>query len=160
MRPRTLPDASAYPIPADIVPGKGWSPAMLEMATHIGARATLAISERFGGEEIRVPIDPKRNPFRALIGAERAERLSAVYGGERIAIPMATVALAVARRGPLVAAVRAGRLSVTDLARALGMRRDSASKLVNATSEGIGATPAAIGEPAVDPRQLDMFFAG
>lgn len=134
-----LPTLADFPIPANVAAGgAGWSPSMIEMADHIGARATLLISDRFGGEEMRIPIDPRRNPFRALIGDELATRVSAVYGGERLAIPIARYALDVARRAGVIATVRAGRMTRSDMARVLRIRRDSASHLINRTDEGVG----------------------
>jgi hypothetical protein len=155
MAARPLPNLDAIPIPADVEPGPGWCAMMREMAGHIGARATLAIVERHGGESIYIPADASRNPFLPLIGAQKARALSWVYRRETITIPTARYALARVRRAGVLAAVRAGDITVGDAARVLGIRRDYASKLVNQSDEGTAAQP--ITRPARDTRQIDMF---
>lgn len=156
MKP-ALPSIEEFPIPRDVAPGPAWSAGMRDMAAHIGAYPTLLISVQHGGENIYIPADATRNPFLPLIGAEAARALSWVYRRETIAVPTAAYAIARARRGGLVAAVRSGRLTVSDLARIIDVRRDYASKLVNRTDEGATARPAAIGAAKIDPRQLNMF---
>jgi len=147
-----------FPIPSDVAPGPGWSAGMRDMAAHIGAYATLLISERHGGEEVYIPADATRNPFLPLIGGEKARALSWVYRRETLPIPTARTAIARARRAGIIAAARNGRLTVSDAARIMRLRRDYVSKLVNRTDEGAGVPPAPIGATrAVDPRQLDMF---
>lgn len=130
---------------------------MREMAEHIGAYETLLISEHFGGREMYVPADAAKSPFRPLIGAAKAKTLSWVYRRDTLAIPTAGYALRRARRACILAAVRAGEVTVADAARMLGIRRDYASKLINQTDEGCEAVPAPIGRARHDPRQLDMF---
>ncbi|WP_152664038.1 hypothetical protein [Sphingomonas sp. SRS2] len=144
------------PIPRDVQPGPGWSAQMREMADHIGAYDTLIISERYGGQDVYIPIDAAKNPFHPLIGAAKSRAISFVYGRLTLAIPTARYALNVARRASIIAAVRSDMLTVAHAARIMGVRRDYASKLVNRTQEGLGAEPPAIGRK-VDPRQIDMF---
>lgn len=153
-----LPVGCELAIPEDVQPGRGWSRFMLEMAAHIGPYATLLLCDRFGGREIYVPADADKSPFVAVIGEERAAIVARVYRRERIAIPTARYALNRARRGAILAAVRAGSLTVTQAARMLGLRRDYVSTLKNAGDEGVGVAPAPIARKH-DPRQLDMFKA-
>lgn len=157
MKPARLPDADDLPVPLDIVAGPGWSAQMVEMAQHIGAYETLMISDRHGGKEFYIPADPEKNPFLDIVGPAKAKVLSWVYRRETIVIPTARYALRLARRGSVLAAVRAGDLTVADAARIMGTRRDYASKLVNQTVEGIGAAPLPRPPRAKDPRQLEMF---
>jgi hypothetical protein len=158
MSAQPIPSLSAIPIPADVEPGPGWCAMMREMANHIGARATLMIVERHGGESLYIPADASKNPFLPLIGAQKAKALSWVYRRETITIPTARYALARARRAPILAAARAGDITVGDAARALGVRRDYASKLLNKSDEGTTARP--ITRPVRDDRQIDMFGGG
>ena len=133
---------------------------MREMATHIGAYEVLLICERFGGQDIYVPADTSKSPFVAVIGHAKAQTLSWVYRREKLAIPTARYALARARRADTLAAVRAGEMTVADMARTLGIRRDYASKLVTQTDEGLGVTPIRPCRATHDPRQIDMFDEG
>lgn len=145
------------PIPRDVRPGRGWCRFMVEMADHIGPYDVLRICEALGGQEVVVPVDPMRSPFRAVVGAEAARVLSRVYGRERIIIPLARVAITRARRGPVIASIRCGGLTVAAAAKALGMRRDNLSRLVNRTDEGADAAPLFRRGRKSDPRQIDMF---
>lgn len=157
MAERALPSLSEYPIPRDVAPGPGWSARMLEMAEHIGPYETLLIVDRFGGQDVYVPADADKSPFAELIGREKAAALSWAYRRERLAVPTAPYALARARRAAIIAAVRANKLTVSDAARIMGVRRDYASKLINRTDEGQGVVPARFLPKPRDPRQLDMF---
>lgn len=130
---------------------------MCEMAAHIGAYEVLLICQERGGDEVYIPGDAERNPFRALIGVRKAAILSSVYRRETVAIPTARYAISVARRAPIIAAARAGELTVADLARILRVRRAYASRLVNQTDEGEATAPAPFRAAQHDPRQMDIF---
>lgn len=132
---------------------------MLDIASHIGAYDTLILCEQFGGRDIYVPVDASKNPLREAVGPAKARKLSWVYRRETLAIPTARHALAVARRAPVLASVRAGDLSVAQAARLLHLRRDYVSKLVARTDEGREAPPLPALSRKRDPRQLDMFDA-
>lgn len=151
-----LPSIADFPIPRDIAPGPGWSAQMVEMAGHIGAYETLMLCDKLGGQEFYVPVDPAQSPFLPLLGARKAKALTWVYRQCRITIPKADYAIRRARRAGIVAAARAGMMTVSDAARIMGVRRPYASKLVHATDEGIAAAPVSL-RKGVDPRQLDMF---
>lgn len=130
---------------------------MLEMASHIGAYATLLICERFGGRDIYIPADAAKCPFLALIGEEKANCISWVYRRETITVPTARYALSRARRGGVLAAARARKITVAQAARMLGLRRDYVSKLLNKGDEGIGVIRHIAHVREADPRQIDMF---
>lgn len=133
---------------------------MLEMASHIGAYDTLRIVAVYGGQYIYITVDPNRNPFRDLVGREQAEILSRVYGAERIRVPTAKSAIARAQRAPIIAAVRAGRLTGDAAARMLGTSRTYLAHLVNGTDEGDGTAPMVVARDRGRhylPGQLDMF---
>lgn len=147
------------PIPEDVRPGPGWTGEMLEMAEHIGAWRTLQLVEAFGGMRIYIPADPARGksyPGRGsivdVVGIGAAAKLSAVYGREYFVFPTARHALARARRAPLVAAARAGRLSVSEAARILRTSRPYMSELVNNDEADAPAR-----RPHRDARQTDLF---
>ncbi|HEX8224500.1 MAG TPA: hypothetical protein VF605_11850 [Allosphingosinicella sp.] len=150
-------------IPEDIQPGPGWTEQMLELADHIGNRATLQLVERFGGEQLYVPVDPHSGDvaarIREVIGARATEILCKVYRREFIEIPAAKYALARAQRHDIIAAVRSGDISVSRAARILGTSRTYLSFLVNQTDEGTeGAGWSASRSGTVRlPGQLDLF---
>jgi hypothetical protein len=117
---------------------------MLEMADHIGAYMTLLLVDRFGGMRIYVPKDftrgkvyRDRGSIREVIGDEAARKLSEIYTTEYLHIPTGRLALAQARRAPILAAVRAGRMSGNDAAKLLRTSRNYLARLVNQTREGM-----------------------
>lgn len=147
------------PIPEDAGVGKGWTGQMIEMADHIGAYATLQVVAAFGGEYFYVPVDPAQNRLAEVIGPDKAAIVSHVYARERLRIPVGRAALAHARRQPVLAAVRAGALTIADAARMLGSTQPFVSHLVNQTGEGTGTpVPPRLRRHrrAADPRQLDL----
>lgn len=148
-------------IPDNIRPGAGWTEQMLEMADHIGAKATLQLIERFGGEKLYVPINAHggkiAETIRAAIGARATEALCRIYGREVLAVPVARYAIERARRHDLIAAVRAEAISVSAAARILKTKRTYVSHLVNHTDEGLEGEPVARAAPQRMPGQLDMF---
>lgn len=151
-----VPHPDLLPIPTDAAVGKGWTEQMIEMAEYIGPYATLLIVDAFGGQEVYIAQDPRRGPYRDLIGPELATVLSHHYGRSRVRLPTAKTALAIARRQGIVAAARSGQLSVNEAARMLRTSRTYVSHLIHQTSEGLLATPTP--QPRlVDPRQMDMF---
>lgn len=145
------------PLPNDIEPGKGWSAVMIDMAAHIGTRSVLELCDRYGGQQVYFPIDPKNAPLVDVLGGRKARALCKAYQKERITIPTARHALARARRGGIIAAVRAGTLSVGMAAAKLGIRRDTLSALVRRTDEGRDWSPSDSSGKRCDPSQLDLF---
>lgn len=155
-RPRTFrPEEIA--IPPDARPHRSWPPFMLEMAAHIGAYDTLRIVDALGGQDFVVAVNPARGPFPAIVGAEKSATLSHVYARERIVVPLGTEALRRARREPVLAAVRQGKLSVKEAAAMLRMRRTHLSRLINHTDEGTDCETPLLLPSRHAPRQLDMF---
>lgn len=106
-----LPRAEELPIPADVQPGPGWTEQMLEMAAHVGAFDTLAIVAALGGQSIYIPRDKAKSPFAEIVGEAAVATLAWVYGGHHYAVPVGRAALARARRAPVLAAVRAKRMT-------------------------------------------------
>lgn len=155
-RPRTTrPDD--LPIPADARAHSSWPPSMLEMAAHIGAYDTLRLVDAFAGQDVYIPVDPSRSPFRDLVSTEKCAVLSHVYGRERLPIPSGRQALLRARRQGIIAAIRAGRMTVVEGAAILRMARRHLSRLVNQSDEGQDCAPVLLPAPVKDPRQLEMF---
>jgi len=146
-----------FPIPHDAQADPRWPPLMLDIAAHIGPYATLLIVDAFGGQDVYVPIDGSTNKFRELIGPERADIMSHVYGRENLAIPLGTSQLHKARRAGIVAACREGRMTISDGAAMIPMRRGHLSRLVNHSDEGKNTAPMVLTARTHDPRQLDMF---
>lgn len=149
------------PIPEDVRPTRLWHGQLLELAAHIGPYAALLLCDKLGGQEIYVPIDASRNRISAIIGAEKAGVMSAVYGRCRFNVPVARNALTEARRGPILAAVRAGTLTINQAVAILRCTRNMVSRLVNHSDEGLEARAwVALPAPKHDARQLDMFETG
>lgn len=150
-------DRPVLPIPEDVRVGPHWSSQMVELADHIGPYQTLLLIEAFGGQRARVPIDPERNPFRAVLSEEAARTISHVYAAELFWVPTGRAALAAARRAPVIASVRAGTMTGEEATRLLGTSRRYLGQLVNQTDEGVGAKPLPGRRRQSDPRQIDMF---
>lgn len=133
----SAPDRYAeLPIPVNVRVGPGWTGQMIEMADHIGPYPTLLIVARFGGQHLYIPVDPECGPLREVVGSETAAILSRIYGRERFAVPVGRSALSRARRGPVLAKVRAGKLTASAAARMIGTARSYLSHLLNHTNEG------------------------
>lgn len=149
------------PIPEDAVRTRMWTGQMLEMAAHIGPYATLLLIDRLGGQTIRVPMDPERNRLKQIIGDEKSAIMSRVYGGQKgLAIPVGVDALNEARRGPILAAIRSGQLTINAAVPILRLKRSTISYLLNHTDEGTKDRPwVDAPKPKRDTRQLDMFDA-
>jgi hypothetical protein len=130
-----FPPPDQLPIPQDVRPDRFWTEQMLEMAEHIGAYCTLLIVDRYGGEQLYIPVDPSKSKLRDLIGAEAAATMSHVYGREVLQIPTAKHALARARRQAIIASVKAGDMSGGDAARILRTSRSYLAFLVNQSDE-------------------------
>ncbi|QCI93243.1 hypothetical protein [Novosphingobium sp. EMRT-2] len=155
-RPRTFRPED-IPIPPDAKPHESWPPMMLEMAAHIGPYDTLRLVDAFAGQEVYIPMDAGRSPFVEIVGSDKAAILSHVYGRERLPIPTGRNALLRARRQGVIAAIRAGRLTVVEGAAILRMARRHLSRLVNQTDEGTECQAAPLLVRPKDARQLEMF---
>lgn len=131
-----LPRLDDLPIPADVRPGQGWTGQMHEMAAHIGPHATLALIAAHGGEKVRVPIAAERSPFADVLGPADCATVAQVYGGNELQLPVARFAVARARRGVVIAAVRAGKITIGQAHKIIGSSRTYVSHLVNHTDEG------------------------
>jgi hypothetical protein len=158
-----FPPADELPIPSNVQPDSSWTRRMLEMAVHIGPYATLLLVERFGGMRIYIPADWSRGKvyedkgsIRDVVGDKTAKILSDIYTREYFHFPTARLALATARRAPVIASVRSGDITGAKAARLLGTSRPYLSHLVNKTEEGTDVEAAAWTGPR-DPSQLDMF---
>lgn len=146
------------PIPEDVQPTRLWSGQMLEMAVHIGPYATLQLVDRLGGQSVLIPMDPERNRLTEVIGRDKAAVMSRVYGREYLSIPMGTAALNEARRAPVIAAIRSGKLTIQAAVPILRLKRATISNLVNHTDEGTGTVQdIALPQRQRDTRQLEMF---
>ena len=146
------------PIPKDARVTSKWPAQMVEMADHIGAYPTLMVIDHFGGQQVRVPLDPDRNPFRDVLGPDLAATFSRVYGGNELELPVAKPARDEARRAPVLASVRNKDMSVREAAKILGTARTYVAQLVNRSREAVNAEP--LRRPSrSDDRQIDLFEA-
>ncbi len=151
---------SDLPIPLDVKPTARWTSQMLEMAAHIGPYATLLFVEAFGGQYIYIPEDASRNRAAPVIGEEAARILSRIYSCNRLQVPTAKNALAEARRGGVIAAIRSGAMTIQAAVPILGTSRTYLSHLVNHTDEGTDRPPMALPNRPADPRQIELFDIG
>lgn len=153
VRYQMLPALDDFPIPAEVdVGGLGWSPGMVEMADHIGGRATLLLGERLGGQDIPIPVDPRNSLFNDILGAKKAAILCWAYRAQVLPIPTMKNARAAARRKSVVAHVRKGHLPVSAAALIAGTSRTYMSHLVHHTDEGKNFDPG----PLPLPREKRM----
>lgn len=153
-RPCTIDE---LPIPADVPVTRKWTEQMREMAAHIGAYRTLLIVDTLGGQEIEVPINPERNRLAQVIGDEGAAIMSRIYGRNKLRVPVARAALDEARRAGIIAAIRAGKMTIGEAVPILKTSRNYLSHLVNSTAEGEEVAPYLPKRSRHDPRQLEMF---
>lgn len=153
-----LAKGSDLPIPRDVRVTRLWTGQMAEMAVHIGAYATLLLVDRLGGQTIRVAVKAENNRMASIIGEEAAAIMSRVYGREQFTIPVGRAALGEARRGPIIAAIRAGGLTINEAVPILRSTRQRISHLVNHSDAGMGDK--VWRHPrgrAADKRQIAMF---
>ena len=144
------------PIPQDAKVTRKWPAQMIEMADHIGAYHTLRLIDRFGGQQIRVPMDAERSPFREVLDARLVRLMSQIYGNNELELPVGRAVLAEARRAPILASVRNKDMTVREAARVLGTARTYVSELVNRTTEASDAEPLRRPKRG-DDRQIEMF---
>ena len=145
------------PIPDDVRPSQGWSKIMIEMAAYIGARDVLRLCERYGGQQVYFPTDTAKAPFMDVLGEAKAEHLCRVFRAARITLPTARYAIAQVKRAGVIAAVRAGSLTIGEAAARLHLRRDTVSQLVRQSTEGQDCKPVAVLCRPHDTRQIEMF---
>lgn len=144
------------PIPDSARVTRKWPAQMVEMADHIGAYHTLRVIDQLGGQQIRVPLDPERSPFRQILDRRLVRLMAHIYGGNELQLPVGRHALDEARRAPVLASVRNKDITVREAAKILGTARTYVSQLVNRSQEACGAEP--LRRPSRgDSRQIDMF---
>ena len=156
-----LPDIRIedLPIPDDAKAHSAWPASMLEMAAHIGAYATLQLVDRFGGKELYVPMQAADWHVSKLIGGEKASKLCAIYGRERLPIPVARSTIFCAKSAPVFAAVLSGQMSLTEGAHILRTSRSYLSHRVNAERKGLGHTEVLklVAQRGTQSGQFEMF---
>lgn len=126
-----------------------WPAMLIDIADRIGAYEALLICDTFAGQEIYVPLNPKKSPFRGLISESNVKIMAQCFGRERLCIPTGSDTILAVKRQGIIAAIRAGTLTVVGGARILRMARRHISRLVNQTPEGIGYEPTNLPEPRV-----------
>lgn len=151
------PSLDDMPISPDVRVDGRWPESMQEMAAHIGAYATLLLHDAVGGQDRYIPLDPD-NWMVPVIGAQKAAVMSRIYGRERLSFPTASRPLRQARRAAVLAAIRAGQISVNQAAQIRGMgSRTFISQLLNHTPRDPDVRPALPRRDSRDARQLCMF---
>ena len=144
------------PIPEDAQVTDKWPAQMVEMADHIGPLATLRLIDQLGGQQVRVPLDPERSPFRDVLSPSLVRTMAQIYGGNELELPVARPALTEARRASVLASVIKKDITVREAARILGTARTYVSYLINRSTEGRGAEP--LRRPRHgDDRQIELF---
>lgn len=154
--------AGELPIPEDVQVTSLWPPLLVEMAAHLGPYCTLLLADALGGRRIYIPADADRGKsydgigsLTDILGSAGARILSDIYGREYLDLPKARAALAEARRGPIIAQIRAGEMTVAEGAIRLDTTRQNLSRLINRGDQAqLGGTARRIAGAA---GQLDMF---
>lgn len=152
--PPTLDD---LPIPQDVAIGPDWTSQMLDIADVIGPRATLLFVDRYGGQQVTISAEFASGELIDLLGYKTAAKLELAYRRERMLVPRARVALARARRAPILALVRANAISGAEATRILRTSRTYLSHLVNQTDEGLPADARKRPPSPKNARQPDLF---
>jgi hypothetical protein len=94
-----------------------------ELVEISGIVAAIRLCRHFKGRAVYVPEHMhETHPIALIIGIEAALKLSARWGGDRIAIPAESVALVTARNLQIAEAYRTGT-SISELARDYGYSR-------------------------------------
>lgn len=146
------------PIPQDVQPSKYWTDVMRELADHIGPYATMLLVDALGGTDPCIPRTTENSRYAEIIGEGKAAILHKVYGRERLQLPVASDALRHARRAGVIAAIRAGTMSLTEAALIRDMgSRTYISHLVNQTDQGRDTRPLAVTKGRPGARQLALF---
>lgn len=149
-------------IARDAQPDRYWCESMLEMEAHLGAYATLRMTDCFGGLQIPIPMKPEKSCALALIGPEKNEILCHVYGREDLPIPIAPSAILRAKLPAIVAAIRLRQMTSTDaviLLRRSGIKMTvrHLSHFINHTQTGADAIAYVPKKALPDPRQMILF---
>lgn len=146
--PAFLPCFNDLPIPSEAQVQDFWPDQLKELADFVGPYHALRIVDRLGGRQVRIPTERvEGSVFRQALPREVADELTQAYAGCEMELPVARSALDYARRQPLIAAVRAGKITVRTAAIILGSARTYVSQLVNRTDEGVGHEPIVLPEP-------------
>lgn len=106
------------------------SPTLQEICDVVGIEATIAISERWGGDRLIVPVRLSLfHPLVELIGLDRANRLSFAFGGSVLTIGKATAAKNALRDQALLADRLAGA-PIKDLVKRYKLNRSWVFKIL------------------------------
>lgn len=115
-----------------------------ELVDLLGEDDFVVLAEKFGGTRLFVPGDIRRSELPAALGDTVAQRLSNLYRGSYIRVPLA--------REIRAARYRQAGMTNRDIARNLGITETSVNKLVR---RGRTAKPEAFAKRQ-DPRQLSI----
>lgn len=115
-----------------------------ELLTALGEDDFIVLTEKFGGLRLFVPGDIGRSELPNTLGATAALRLSKLYPGGYIRVPLA--------REIRAARYRQSGMSNRDIARSLGIAETSVDKLIKRVRR---EKPEAVARPK-DTCQLDI----
>lgn len=119
------------------------------LAAELGVAATLEIVRHFGGTQLYVPQRWTPQSDLNALGDETAQRLCALFGPERIDVPLMPFNLPALSR--YVERLRADGLNNARVARSLGLSWRTVTRLA-----GGAPRPAKRKGRARDPRQIDI----
>ncbi|ARR54776.1 hypothetical protein HY78_15700 [Rhizorhabdus wittichii DC-6] len=127
---------------------------MRELAEYIGAANVLLLCDRFGGQAIYIPARRPSKPHHVakLIGEDAFQILIEKFASCRLQIATAHAAIRRAKRASVIAAARAGQISISTAAIIIGSSRPYTSELVNNSTEGFAINPG----PLPRPRELGL----
>jgi hypothetical protein len=113
-----------------------------ELIDALGVEGFIALTEAHGGIRLYVPVEPHGSQLASDIGLDHAARLSKLFPGSYIRVPLA--------REVRAQHYRSLGESNGKIARRLGLTETGVDKLFR-------RSPNTIGRPKKDPRQIEMF---
>jgi hypothetical protein len=113
-----------------------------ELMDALGVEGFIALTEAHGGIRLYVPVEPQGSLLASDIGFDHAARLSKLFPGSYIRVPLA--------REVRAQHYRSLGESNGKIARRLGLTETGVDKLFR-------RSPNTIGRPKKDPRQIEMF---
>lgn len=155
------------PIPDDVEVGDYWCESMVELAGLIGARNTLLFVDRFKGHVINVPAIYPENWFVEDVIGERNARIFHEHNfawnethtrrvGSKVTIPTGKRELERARLDPIIAAMQANTMTLSEAAEVSGLSVKRLSSM-RVRVETAPQTRAWSTQKPRDDRQISIF---
>lgn len=125
-----LPRISDLAVAEPVEIGLCWTPLMMEIAAHIGAKATLDLLDVVGGQHFRISRGVVQRRFSLIIGDEAAQQFCDAFAGEKLDLPVARHAIFRAKASPLLNRVKRGRTTIAQASIILEAQRSRVHSLL------------------------------